>query len=67
MEPIDESTVAALKTELKDLGLSNDGKKEELYNRLLEYEEDEEWEEDDSGCDAAEMVASFTGVALGIV
>ena len=69
MEPIDEWTVAELKTELKDLGLSNGGNKEELYNRLLEYEGDDgwdedDWEEEDSGFDASEMVASFTGAAL---
>ncbi len=69
MEPVDEWTVAELKAELKDLGLSNGGNKEELYNRLLEYEEEDDWdddgwEEEDSGFDASEMVASFTGAAL---
>ncbi|RZD49299.1 MAG: hypothetical protein CXT65_06010 [Methanobacteriota archaeon] len=69
MEPIDEWTVAELKGELKELGLSNSGNKEKLYNRLLEYEEDEEWDEDDwderdSGFDASELVASLTGAAL---
>ena len=61
--------MAELKAELKELGLSNSGNKEELYNRLLEYEEDEEWDEDnwdedDSGFDASELMSSFAGAAL---
>ena len=69
MEPLDEWAVAELKAELKELELSNSGNKEELYNRLLEYEEDEGWNEDDwveevSGFDASELVASLAGAAL---
>jgi len=69
VEPIDEWTVAELKAELKDLGLSNGGNKEDLYDRLLEYEEEEEWsendwEDEDSGFDASELMASLAGIAL---
>ena len=49
--------MAELKAELKELGLSNSGNKEELYDRLLEYEEDEEWDEEDSGFDASELLS----------
>jgi hypothetical protein len=69
VEPIDEWTVAELKTELKELGLSNSGNKEKLYDRLLEYEEDEGWDDEgwdegDTGFDASELMASLMGVAL---
>ena len=72
MEPVDEWTVAELKAELKELGLSNSGNKEELYNRLLEYEEDEGWNEDDwveevSGFDASELWPHSREPPLGTV
>ena len=44
MEPIDEWSSAELKAELKELDLSTSGNKQELYDRLLEYED--EWRED---------------------
>tara|TARA_B100000700_G_scaffold5893_1_gene6333 strand:- start:8038 stop:8895 length:858 start_codon:yes stop_codon:yes gene_type:complete len=44
VEPIDEWTSAELKAELRELDLSTGGNKQELYNRLLEYEDD--WEEE---------------------
>ena len=71
MEPIDEWTVAELKAELKDLGLSNSGNKEELYERLLDIEE--EWDDEEDGFDTSEFMASLAGavvrnrVAIGAV
>ena len=73
MEPVDEWTVAELKAELKELGLSNSGNKQDLYDRLLEYEEGEDWDEDESGFDASDLARSFAGamvrnrVAIGAV
>ncbi|MCS5529609.1 MAG: SAP domain-containing protein, partial [Candidatus Poseidoniales archaeon] len=72
MEPIDEWTVAELKAELKDLGLSNSGNKEELYERLLDAEE-EDWGDEEDGFDRSELMASLAGavvsnrVAIGAV
>ncbi len=43
MEPIDEWSSTELKAELEELDLSTSGNKQELYNRLLEYED--EWGE----------------------
>ena len=48
MEPIGEWTVAELKAELEELDLVTTGNKQNLYDRLLDYEE--EWGDDgDSG------------------
>ena len=48
MEAIDEWTVAELRAELEELELVTTGNKQELYDRLLDYEE--EWGDDgDSG------------------
>ncbi len=72
MEPIDEWTVAELKAELKDLDLSNSGNKEELYERLLDAEE-EDWVDEEDGFDRSELMASLAGavvsnrVAIGAV
>ena len=43
MEPIDEWSSTELKAELEELDLSTSGNKQELYDRLLEYED--EWGE----------------------
>ena len=43
-----------LKAELKELGISNSGNKQELYERLLEFEEEED---DEDGFDASELAA----------
>ena len=70
MEPLDEWTVAELKAELKELGVSNSGNKQELYERLLEFEEEEG---DEDGFDASELGRSIIGavvrnrIALGAV
>ena len=48
MEAIDEWTVAELRAELEELELVTTGNKQDLYDRLLDYEE--EWGDDgDSG------------------
>ena len=70
MEPIDEWSSAELKAELKDLDLSTSGNKQELYDRLVEYEDD--WVEDsESGIsDIFGRVANIVvrnRVALGAV
>ena len=70
VEPIDEWSSAELKAELKDLDLSTSGNKQELYDRLVEYEDD--WVEDsESGIsDIFGRVANIVvrnRVALGAV
>ena len=61
MEPIEEWTSAELKAELKELGLSSSGNKQELYDRLLEYEED--WDEEE-GTDFSEVVSRAVSVIV---
>ena len=64
MEPIDEWSSAELKAELKDLDLSTSGNKQELYDRLVEYEDD--WVEDsESGIsDIFGRAVSYTHLTL---
>jgi len=61
VEPVEEWTSAELKAELKELGLSSSGNKQELYDRLLEYEED--WDEEE-GTDFSEVVSRAVAVIL---
>ena len=61
VEPIEEWTSAELKAELKELGLSSSGNKQELYDRLLEYEED--WDEEE-GTDFSEVVSRAGAVIV---
>ena len=63
MEPIDEWTVAELKAELGELGLSNSGNKEQLYERLLDAEE-EDWDDEEDGFDRSELMASLAGAVV---
>lgn len=59
VEPISEWTSAELKAELKELGLSTSGNKQELYDKLLEYEEDWGDEEGSGLSDALGGVANL--------
>ena len=61
VEPIDEWTSAELKAELKELGLSSSGNKQDLYDRLLEYEE--EWE-DESGSGVSDALGGVANLVL---
>ncbi len=61
MEPADEWTVAELKAELEDLDLPTGGNKQDLYDRLLEY--DEEWE-DEGGSDFSKVVSGVTALVV---
>ena len=61
VEPIDEWTSAELKAELKELGLSSSGNKQDLYDRLLEYEE--EWE-DESGPGVSDALGGVANLVL---
>jgi len=70
VEPIDEWTSAELKAELKELGLSSGGNKQDLYDRLLEYEEEWEGESGPGVSDALGGVANLilrNRVALGAI
>ena len=61
MEPADEWTVAELKAELEDLDLPTGGNKQDLYDRLLQY--DEEWE-DEGGSDFSKVVSGVTALVV---
>ena len=67
MEPIGEWTSAELKAELKELGLSTSGNKQELYDKLLEYEEDWGDEEDSGLSDALGGVANLVVRNRGVL
>ncbi|MFL2493192.1 MAG: SAP domain-containing protein [Candidatus Thalassarchaeum sp.] len=61
MEPADEWTVAEIKAELEDLGLPTSGNKQDLYDRLLEY--DEGWE-DEGGLDFSKVVSGVVALVV---
>ena len=67
VEPIGEWTSAELKAELKELGLSTSGNKQELYDKLLEYEEDWGDEEDSGLSDALGGVANLVVRNRGVL
>ena len=67
VEPIGEWTSAELKAELKELGLSTSGNKQELYDKLLEYEEDWGDEEGSGLSDALGGVANLVVRNRGVL
>ena len=64
VEPIDEWSSAELKAELKDLDLSTSGNKQELYDRLVEYEDD--WVED-SESGISDIFGRVANIVVGTV